>query len=100
MDSSSRTSFRAPADATRATLLIRLNGGRPEREVAWAEFHELYAPVISGFARRMGARAQEVDDLVQEVLKAFFCATPEFAYDPAKGRFRGYLKTCVWHKMS
>lgn len=47
----------------------------------------------------MGTRPQDVDDLVQDVLKAFFCATPEFVYDPEKGRFRGYLKTCVWNKL-
>lgn len=98
MDSLSTTP--TTTDATRATLLIRLNQTGPEREVAWSAFHDLYAPVISGFARRMGARGDEVEDLVQEVLKAFFCVTPEFTYDPAKGRFRGYLKTCVWHKLS
>jgi RNA polymerase sigma factor (sigma-70 family) len=85
---------------TRNSLLLRLRPGDPEREVAWAEFYELYAPIISGFARRVGASRGEVEDLVQEVLRAFFAASPEFTYDPAKGRFRGYLKTCVWHKMS
>ena len=68
--------------------------------MAWAEFHDLYAPIIAGFARRMGARSQEVDDLVQEVLKAFFCVSPEFKYNPATGRFRGYHKTCVWSKLA
>jgi RNA polymerase sigma factor (sigma-70 family) len=85
---------------TRASLLLRLRPGDPGREVAWAEFYDLYAPIISGFARRIGASRSEVEDLVQEVLRAFFSASPEFSYDPAKGRFRGYLKTCVWHKMS
>lgn len=84
---------------TRASLLLRLRPGDPGREVAWAEFYDLYAPIISGFARRVGASRSEVEDLVQEVLRAFFAASPEFNYDPAKGRFRGYLKTCVWHKM-
>ncbi len=86
--------------ATRASLLLRLRPEEPGREVAWNEFYELYAPVISGFARRVGANRNEIEDLVQEVLRAFFAATPEFVYDPAKGRFRGYLKTCVWHKIS
>lgn len=85
---------------TRASLLLRLRPGDPGREVAWTEFYDLYAPIISGFARRVGANRNEVEDLVQEVLRAFFAASPEFSYDPAKGRFRGYLKTCVWHKMS
>ena len=68
--------------------------------MAWAEFYEMYAPIISGFARRLGATRCEVEDLVQDVLKAFFSTVPEFNYDPSKGRFRGYLKTCVWHKIS
>ena len=85
---------------TRASLLLRLRPGDPGREVAWAEFYDLYAPIISGFARRVGANRNEVEDLVQEVIRAFFSTSPEFCYDPAKGRFRGYLKTCVWHKLS
>lgn len=87
------------SDVTRASLLIRLNREGPEREVAWAEFHDLYAPIISGFGRRMGAKPQDVEDLVQEVIKSFFHVSPEFVYDPARGRFRGYLKTCVWNKL-
>jgi RNA polymerase sigma factor (sigma-70 family) len=87
-------------DDTRRSLLLRLRETGPEREVAWAEFHDLYAPVISGFARRMGAHPREIDDLLQEVLKSFFCVTPEFLYNPAAGRFRGYLKTCVWNKLN
>jgi RNA polymerase sigma-70 factor (ECF subfamily) len=88
------------SDTTRQSLLLRLRESGPAREIAWAEFYDLYAPMISSFARRLGACQQEADDLVQEVLKAFFCVTPEFCYDPSRGRFRGYLKTCVLHKLS
>lgn len=84
---------------TRASLLLRLRQDGPAREVAWEKFYALYAPIISGFARRLGASANEAEDVVQAVLSAFFAVTPEFSYDPAKGRFRGYLKTCVWRKM-
>jgi RNA polymerase sigma factor (sigma-70 family) len=89
-----------PSDQTRPSLLLRLREAGPQREVAWEEFHDLYAPIISGFARRMGARPSEVEDLLQEVLKSFFCVTPEFTYNPAAGRFRAYLKTCVWNKLN
>ncbi|MCU0688724.1 MAG: sigma-70 family RNA polymerase sigma factor [Phycisphaerales bacterium] len=85
---------------TRKSLLIQLRPGHPRRELAWTEFEGLYAPIISGFARRMGANATQAKDLVQDVLHAFFAISPQFVYDPAKGRFRGYLKTCVWHKLS
>lgn len=78
---------------------MRLSSRGPAREIAWGEFHDQYAPIIAAFASRLGADADDVDDLVQEVLKGFFSASPEFVYDPDKGRFRGYLKACVWRKI-
>ena len=81
---------------TRATLLLRLRPNSPKREVAWRQFYEQYAPVISGFARKMGVRPQDVGDLIQDVMLGFFSASPEFVYEPSQGRFRGYLKTCTW----
>jgi RNA polymerase sigma factor (sigma-70 family) len=81
---------------TRATLLLRLKSNAPVREIAWREFHDLYSPIILGFARKMGARSQDISDVLQDVLVGFFAVAPEFVYDPAKGRFRGYLKTCTW----
>ncbi len=87
-------------DKTRESLFIRLRPGDPGREVAWAVFFRLYAPMISGFARRLGARGSQVDDLVTDVLGAFYSTSPEFVYDPSKGRFRGYLMTCVLHKFT
>jgi RNA polymerase sigma-70 factor (ECF subfamily) len=90
-----------PSDphATRDTLLLRLRHDGPDREIAWREFHDCYAPLIGGFARRMGAACDVVDDVVQDVLLGFFSASPEFRYDPSLGRFRGYLKTCTWRKL-
>ena len=81
---------------TRATLLLRLRLNTPAREIAWREFHDLYSPVIVAFARRMGARPQDIADVLQDVLMGFFAVAPAFMYDPTKGRFRGYLKTCTW----
>jgi DNA-directed RNA polymerase specialized sigma24 family protein len=75
---------------------LRLKADGPGREVAWKEFHSVYAPIIAGFARKLGAPPREIPDLVQEVLVGFFSACPNFVYDPARGRFRGYLKVCTW----
>jgi RNA polymerase sigma factor (sigma-70 family) len=87
---------RFPAsDGTRATLLLRLRTGGTEREIAWAEFYDIYSPIIRAYARRKGANADAADDVVQEVLRRFFQAVPKFVYTPSKGRFRGYLKTCT-----
>lgn len=84
---------------THSSMFLRLRQDGPAREVAWRDFHQRYTPIIRAFALRMGAKQHDVDDVVQDVLLGFFSASPEFVYDPAQGRFRGYLKTCVWRKL-
>lgn len=82
-------------EQTRATLLLRLRSEGPEREVAWQTFYTRYEPVIAGFARAMGTPAVVIPEIIQDVMSGFFAVQPRFAYDPSKGRFRGYLRTCV-----
>lgn len=79
--------------ATRPTIFLRLRADDPKvRELSWQTFQERYAPVILGFARHAGLSADQAEDVLQEVLLAFFKVSPSFEYDPQKGRFRGYLK--------
>ena len=86
---------------TRGTLLLRLGEGDTlEREVSWQEFHAQYAPIIRGFARNAGCPESLRDDLVQQVMSAFFKAAERFEYDPGRGRFRGYLKTATINALS
>ena len=81
---------------TRCSIFLRLRADdEAPRELAWEEFRARYTPVIAGFARNLGARPQDVDDVIQDVMLGFFLQSPKFVYDPSKGRFRGYLKTCV-----
>ena len=80
---------------TRGSLLLRLQATGDDREFSWQEFYETYAPVISGFARRAGCKASDVDDIVHDVMTGFFKASERFNYDPEFGRFRGYLKTAT-----
>lgn len=81
---------------TRVSLFERLKSGESQvRELAWTEFMTRYAPVIAGFVKRCGASRQDIDDIIQDVTSAFFAISGEFAYDPAKGRFRGWLKTAA-----
>ncbi len=87
-------------DATSPTLFLRLQQNGLAREVAWSDFRRRYAPIIAGFARNLGAAPQEVDDLIQDVITGFYAAQPTFTYDPSRGRFRGYLKTCVVHLLA
>jgi RNA polymerase sigma factor (sigma-70 family) len=85
---------------TNPTIFMRLKQTDAQpREFAWSEFHARYAPIIAGFAKRLGARPQDIDDAVQDVLVGFFAKAPTFVYDPSKGRFRGYLKVCTYRAM-
>lgn len=78
---------------TNPLMFARLRDEEPEaREIAWQEFHELYAPLIAGFAKRFGARPQEIDDIIQDVTLKFFGVSKRFQYDRSKGTFRGFLK--------
>jgi RNA polymerase sigma factor (sigma-70 family) len=81
---------------TNPTIFLRLNSADPQpRELAWEQFHARYAPIIAAFVRRLGAGANDIDDVVQDVMLGFFSKSPTFVYDPAQGRFRGYLKVCA-----
>ena len=76
---------------TRPSLLIRvrdLSDGS-----AWAEFVEIYAPLIHRYARRRGLQDADAADIVQDVLREFARCVPRFSYDPQAGRFRGWLYT-------
>jgi RNA polymerase sigma-70 factor (ECF subfamily) len=82
--------------STRPSIFLKLKRTDPApRELAWRQFYDRYAPVIFDYARRRGASAQQADEVVQNVIGGFFEASPRFVYDPARGRFRGYLKSCV-----
>ena len=81
------------AYTTRASIFLRLRAdGSLDRELGWQEFTEKYARVIAGFARNAGLKAQDADDVLQDVLLGFFRVSDQFDYDPDRGRFRGYLK--------
>jgi len=87
--------------ATRASIFLKLKqSDSAPRELAWKQFYEHYAPVISSYAYRKGATKQQADEVVQDVICGFFEASPRFVYDPSRGRFRGYLMTCVARALS
>ncbi len=76
---------------THASLLARLRSGQDED--AWKEFCTRYGSLIRGFARRQGLQEADQEEVLQDVLSALTKAMPGFVYDPAKGKFRSYLKT-------
>jgi RNA polymerase sigma-70 factor (ECF subfamily) len=83
---------------TRSSLLVRLRDVRDA--VAWAQFVQVYAPLIHGFARRQGLQDADAADLTQEVLQTVAGAIRGLAYDPARGSFRGWLFTVVRSRLS
>ena len=86
--------------ATRATIFLRLKSDDTvAREIAWADFRDRYAPIVAGFALKLGVRSQDIDDIIQDVMLGFFSQSPTFVYDPTRGRFRGYLKVCTFRAM-
>ncbi len=82
---------------THATLLQRLRSGNDQ--VAWRDFADRYGLLIRNVARRHGLQDADCDEIVQDVLISLARAMPAFRYDPARGRFRGYLKTVVVHSV-
>lgn len=74
---------------TSQTLLLRMR--EPSDGDAWSEFARLYTPLLRKFALLRGVEHQDVDDLVQEVLKAVSQSIRGFEYDPARGTFRDWL---------
>lgn len=89
--------------ATHATLLARLSNGSDD--AAWAEFHQRYGELIRRFARGRYLQPSDCDDVLQDVLLSLSKAMLRedgggFRYDPAKGKFRAYLKTMVIHAVA
>jgi len=78
---------------THASLLARLAGKQDEQ--AWRDFCARYSDLIRGFAQRRGVKAADCDDVLQDVLVKLTGSMPSFRFDPAKGKFRSYLKTVV-----
>jgi len=82
---------------TRPSLLVRIRDARDES--AWAQFVEIYAPLVYGFARKHGLQDADAADLTQDVLRAVAGAAKTLEYDPKRGSFRGWLFTVVRNKL-
>lgn len=76
--------------STHISLLERLAEGGDE--AAWREFCDRYGELIYSFAQRRGLQSADCDEIGQEVKMALARSMPGFRYDPAKGKFRSYLK--------
>jgi RNA polymerase sigma-70 factor (ECF subfamily) len=78
---------------TRPSLLVRIRD--PRDRTSWAEFVDVYAPLVYRFARKQGMQDADAADLTQEVLYAVSTSIGKLEYDPERGSFRGWLFTVV-----
>jgi RNA polymerase sigma-70 factor (ECF subfamily) len=75
---------------TRQSLLLRAQAGDPG---AWKDLVELYRPLVVGWLHYQAVPADEVDDLVQDILLAVVQSLPSFSHSGRHGAFRAWLRT-------
>ena len=80
---------------TPISLLERLR--QPGQPADWAEFVELYTPLLFAWTRRLGLQPPDAADLVQEVFTVLVRRLPEFEYDRQQS-FRKWLHTITLNK--
>ncbi len=82
---------------THVTLLVRLRNAQDKE--AWAQFVDIYAPLLYRFARRQRLQDADAADLTQDVLMSVAGAIERFEYDRRVGTFRGWLFTVARNKI-
>ena len=83
---------------TRFSLLVRLRDRDDGR--AWAEFVEIYSPVVYGFVRRKGLQDADAADVTQNVFRTVARSIDGFDCDRRRGSFRGWLMTVARSRLS
>src|SRR2546423_3530273 len=78
---------------TSTTLLRRLSDAQDS--AAWGAFVQRYRERIIAWCRHWGLQEADAEDVSQSLLLAMPAKMRNFRYDPAKGRFRGWLRTVV-----
>src|SRR5262249_31800559 len=80
-------------EITRVSILMRVKD--PTDQSAWAAFDAIYRPMLIRYARARGLSDADAEDVVQHCLATLVQHVHSFEYDPAKGRFRSWLRTLV-----
>jgi RNA polymerase sigma-70 factor (ECF subfamily) len=79
------------------SLLDRLLSHKDDQ--AWEQFASMYDPLIRKWVGRLVSRADSVDDVTQEVLKALVEGLPGFQHNRRKGAFRAWLRWITIHRV-
>jgi len=66
---------------------------------SWQRFVDLYTPLLRDWLRRGSVQPQDVEDLLQDVFSVLVKELPRFAYEPERGRFRGWLRAILANRM-
>ena len=74
---------------TSTTLLEGLKDS--SNDAVWLQFVERYRPLILGYARRLGAGAEDAEDIAQASLLGFCEAYRNERYERQRGRLRSWL---------
>jgi RNA polymerase sigma-70 factor (ECF subfamily) len=85
------------APPTRPSLLLRLRDFQDHQ--AWAQFVEVYAPLIYGYVRKRGLQDADAADLTQVCLRQVVVHAESLDYDPSRDSFRGWLFTIVRNRL-
>ncbi len=83
---------------TRASLILRLND--PADDLAWAEFLQVYEPLLMRLASRWGLQEADAREVVQETLLAVAKSIDSFSDDSPQHSFRRWLATITRNKLA
>src|SRR5258708_2989526 len=75
--------------STSMTLLARIT--RADDADAWSLFVGVYTPLIYKYCRKRGLQDADANEVTQNVMVQVSRVIGRFRYDPAKGKFRGWL---------
>ena len=67
---------------------------------AWAQFYELYYPLIHRLVQTRCIPAADTDDCAQEVWAEIVAQLARFSYDPRRGRFSCWMFALIQNKIT